>query len=142
MRNGVGGRCRQGLSSQLFRTRDVGRGRFGIIAGWGNVDSSCESLPTAPTTPAANTRAKTLVSRLRKAGSRERRTPEGDGFEGGGFRAWELRHDSEAFMDDNRAEEGYFGLENGGVQSLPPGGFPCYLDPKLLISLFFCRQGF
>jgi len=99
MRNGVGGRCRQGLSSQLFRTRDVGRGRFGIIAGWGNVDSSCESLPTAPTTPAANTRAKTLVSRLRKAGSRERRTPEGDGFEGGGFRAWELRHDSEAFMD-------------------------------------------
>ena len=37
MRNGVGGRCRQGLSSQLFRTRDVGRGRFGIIAGWGMI---------------------------------------------------------------------------------------------------------
>ena len=45
-------------------------------------------------------------------------------------------------MDDNRAEEGYFGLENGEFQSLPPGGFPCYLDPELLISLFFGRQGF
>ena len=63
-------------------------------------------------------------------------------LEVGVFRAWELRHDSEAFMDDNRAEEGYFGLENGEFQSLPPGGFPCYLDPEPLISLFFGRQGF
>ena len=33
------------------------------------------------------------------------------------------------------------GSKTAEFQSLPPGGFPCYLDPKLLISLFFCRQG-
>jgi hypothetical protein len=54
----------------------------------------------------------------------------------GVFAAWEL------VWTIIVAEKGYFGLKNGGVSVFAPGGFPRYLDPKLLITLSFSPSGF
>ena len=44
-------------------------------------------------------------------------------------------------MDDKRSRKVYFGFENGGVSVFPPGSFPRYLNPKLLITLSFSSSG-
>jgi hypothetical protein len=41
--------------------------------------------------------------------------------EAGFFGTWELRHDSEAVMHDDKAEMGYFGLEYAGFWVFPLG---------------------
>ena len=45
-------------------------------------------------------------------------------------------------MDDNRSGKGLFrARKRRSFQSLPPGSFPRYLDPKLLITLSFSPSG-
>jgi len=45
-------------------------------------------------------------------------------------------------MDDNRSRKGLFpGSKTAEFQSFPPGSFPRYLDPKLLITLSFSPSG-
>ena len=56
-------------------------------------------------------------------------------LEVGVFRAWELRHDFEAFMDEIERKRAISGSKTAEFQSCP-WRLPLYLDPKLLISVF------
>src|SRR5271169_2842692 len=44
-------------------------------------------------------------------------------------------------MDDNKRKRAISGSKTAEFQSLPPGSFPRYLDPKLLITLSFSPSG-